>query len=106
MLSVSTLLTPGYWRQLLPRLHIDDLPFLSRAGRLEIEASNARDLEGLLVSEGYFQLDPPEWGVSIGDLADAVLELGKHNWMPPFVFLYDETWMLFEKLGNVLGHLL
>ena len=70
--------------------------------RLEIKPEFGESLRGLMRTEGYFQLNPPQWGLPLADMAALVAELDKHGIPTPFAFLFDEFWLLFAKLKHLI----
>jgi hypothetical protein len=105
-MSQTSWMTADYWLQLVPQLHIHQVALLSQTLPFDLHEDIGRELDARLVREGYFQIDPPNWGVPVPDMARAILVLDQHRWMPVFAFLYDEFWLMFHQLQNVLARLL
>lgn len=102
----DTWLTPEYWLQLAPQLHIQDDQLLLHASAFEVQQSLGRTLNELIVREGYFQIDPPNWGLPLRAMAQAILTLEQHGWLSVFAFLYDEYWLLYHRLKDVVAAVL
>src|SRR5262245_5368908 len=105
-MSLTTWMTADYWLKLASHLHIRDVALLTRTLPFDLHDNIVQELDTRLVREGYFQIDPLNWGVPIGDMAHAIQALEQNRWMPVFAFVFDEYWVMYHQLKNVLARLL
>src|SRR5262245_19256579 len=97
--------TRQYWHELVPQLHIEDAAFHAKTPRLEFNEAMGEALTEQLVEEGYWQLAPLKWDLPIKKMAQAVTVLEKQQCPPVFAFVYDEFWLIFHQLGNLIAQL-
>ena len=97
---------PAYWRSLAPGLHIDNVSLFTDGQPISFECADLAAFEADLIKEGYSRFDPPDWGVDIDLLADAIGTLVESGASPVLGFVYDEIWVLFSRLRTFLGHLI
>lgn len=93
------------WSQINPKLNIGKLNFQSPNPILFSQYELTQINESLL-DEGYFALDPKDFQLPIDEMANAISQLKSRNMMPVYAFVYDEFWMLFFKLHNLLCSIL
>ncbi len=60
----------------------------------------------MIKAEGYFQLPPLEWELPLNDLVALVGKLDAAGIPVPFAFVYDEFWVLYVKLYQIVERLL
>ena len=92
------------WRALVPALTVCDDAIMERFAPLGFAPEVLAGTAAALVEEGYFQLDPPEWGVPWEDMAATVTHLRSHGLSTCFAFMYDQFWLAFAQLHQLLGH--
>src|SRR3989442_687323 len=86
------------WRQLNPRLNVANRDLMKDIEVLAIDDATGRDLEAILVREGYFHVPQMNWGLPIAEMAAGIARLLESRLVPTFCFMYDEYWLLFFKL--------
>ena len=63
-------------------------------------------LQKLIVTEGYVQLSPLEYNFDLDELTSLMDKLDTLRLPVPFVFLYDEFWLLFVRIHSVIENIL
>ena len=74
--------------------------------RIMFDDATLAEVNARIKAEGYFQLPPLAWPVSIDDVADAVRTVVGAGHMPIFSFMYDETWLVFAAIEQLLAGIL
>jgi Phytanoyl-CoA dioxygenase (PhyH) len=95
-----------FWKDLAPELHIGDTAYMKAQPVFNIEAPVVERLKQLIVREGYFQTDPPKWDLPFETMVALVEQMSKLGVPTPFVFMYDEFWMIFLKMTKIIGSML
>lgn len=106
-ITVDQLLTPGFWRQLAPTLHINS-PLESGGGLPppNLDVRTAHDIQSLVKTEGYFQGRMTDWGIPLETMTATIHQLKQIGLLPVFSFVYDEMWTLAHQLHPVIETLL
>lgn len=102
MVQAEQLKQAAFWQQAAPDLHVLDRGFMAAQRPMVIPPEIQQQLNGLLKTEGYFQLPPQQWGLPLARLAGLVRELDAARLPLPFAFVYDEFWMLFFRLHRLI----
>lgn len=95
-----------YWKKTFPNLHIEDLDYINSCQDFELPQEISDSLKSRMLSEGYFQINPPNWNLNINHMASAISELVQMGLPAPVAFLFDEFWVIFKKLNNVAASVL
>ena len=104
--DVDLFLQRQAWVDLNPTLNVCN-PERNNPGQVvPIDEAMGNALEPLLVKEGYIQLDKVAWDLPLADMAQAIARLVGCGLVPPFCFMYDEFWMMFSRLHQVMCRLL
>jgi hypothetical protein len=91
-----------FWRSSFPKLHIEDVGFINENLNFQVTQEITNTLKEKIKKEGYFQIDPPNWETTnISQMAETVSELVKLGFPTPMAFLFDEFWVVFQKLNNI-----
>lgn len=104
--DIDSLLQPQLWTDLNPTLTVVKAEGLKNIGALVIDKATGDALDNLLINEGYFHIPQPPWNLPLGDMAQAIVRLCERGFVPPFCFIYDEFWLMYIKLKQMLGRLL
>lgn len=88
----------AFWREYCPSMHILDTEFLQAHPLFSVDDQTGRNLKELVATEGYFQLQPSEWGLPIAEMAALAARLDKEGIPAPFAFVFDEFWLLGVKV--------
>jgi hypothetical protein len=91
----------NYWNENFPSLHIEDSYFLNAHQNFDVNDKFGEALREIILEEGYFKIDPPNWNLNIIDMASAASKMAEMNLPIPLVFLFDEFWIIFLKLHNI-----
>jgi len=91
----------NYWNENFPSLHIEDSYFLNAHQNFDVNDKFGEALREIILEEGYFKIDPPNWNLNIVDMASAASKMAEMNLPIPLVFLFDEFWIIFLKLHNI-----
>lgn len=102
----ENLTSEPFWKGLTNELHIGDAPFLKSHPVFNLEGAVIRQLRDLVVREGYFQTDPPKWNLPFESMIALTERLTSFGIPTPFVFIYDEFWLVFIKIGKMIEGLL
>ncbi|MEX2365055.1 MAG: phytanoyl-CoA dioxygenase family protein [Pseudohongiellaceae bacterium] len=105
-LTQGDYLKPETWQALNPELHIQDQEFFRNPKIFNLDSQTAGTLNQLLKHEGYFQLSTPGWDFDVRLLAQAVNRICAAELQAPFAFIYDEFWLAFCQLHQILASLL
>lgn len=108
--------SPEYWRSVCPDLRVlaprRDAPDVDAS--VPIPPSEVDRFKRSLRSTGYFVSDrhpPSEWALPAGDatgvdaftaMASCIVTLRQHGWPGVFVFLFDEPWLLMQRLASTM----
>ena len=101
----TQLQTREFWLNFAPQLHIADAGFFNNMEALNLSPEQVQAVSGLMQHEGYFQAEA-QWGFDHALLAATVRSLANANLSPVFAFLYDEFWLPFFKLHNIISSIL
>ncbi len=102
----SNITSKNYWLDNFPSLHIEDSSFLTSHQDFGVNDKFGEELRKIIIEEGYFKIDPPNWNLSIVDMASVASKMAEINLPIPLVFLFDEFWIIFIKLHNIAEALL
>lgn len=106
-LTAKSLVTPDFWLGMNPRLHVADGQFLSTFTPFNIDADLAKRARELVLREGYIHLPGPiPWGLPLDAMRDAVGNLKGAGLSPVFAYAYDEFWVIFARLHNLIQAIL
>jgi hypothetical protein len=92
------------WRALVPALTVCDDAIMANFAPLDFSPELLAGTTDALMGEGYFQLDPPEWDLPWQDMATTVTSLRSQGLSTCFAFMYDQFWLAFARLHQLLGH--
>ncbi|HTH98706.1 MAG TPA: phytanoyl-CoA dioxygenase family protein [Stellaceae bacterium] len=92
------------WQRLVPDLTICAPDAMAGFAPIDFPADTLAGTKAGLIEEGYFQLDPPEWGLPWDRMAAAVGTLRQAGLSTCFAFMYDQFWMAFARLHKLLAH--
>ncbi|HXV74335.1 MAG TPA: phytanoyl-CoA dioxygenase family protein [Sphingomonadales bacterium] len=95
-----------FWTGLTKDLHIGDADYIKAQPVFNIEPQAIERLKELVKREGYFQADPPQWNLPLEGMIALTHKLTGLGIPTPFVFIYDEFWMVFTKIGKIIEGLL
>ncbi len=102
-MTPDDLLSPRFWTALAPGLTIGmptpPRPLLPPAGVLD-------GFAGDIARAGWSRWRPEAWDADIAGLAEGVRRLAAVGLPTPFVFVYDQAWLLFAGLAPLLIRLL
>lgn len=104
--AAARFVDPAYWHSLAPGLNIDNADLFTDGEPFSFAAADLAAFEADLLKEGYSRFDPPDWGIDIDLLAQAIGALVESGASPVLGFVYDELWVLFARLRAFLGHLI
>src|ERR1700728_5302703 len=93
---------PAAWAALVPQLKICDAEAAANFETFNVEPGTGEALNHLMLTEGYFQLDPVEWALPWDEMAQAVATMRAAGLSTCFAFMYDEFWLAFAKLDPLL----
>ena len=91
----------SFWQNLNPELHICDEVFLKQ-DVFHFRQKVLDYVKDQIQNKGYFHIDPLEWLVPISSLAQTIDRLRKNKIQPVFCFVYDEYWLLFYQLHQLI----
>lgn len=101
----ETLKDQIFWSSLSPSLHIYDNDFVQKTKLIEIDNNDITMLKELIIQEGYVKIDPL-FSDSFDSMKALINKLDEIGLPIPFCFIYDEFWLLFMRLHNVIGSIL
>ncbi|AUN29085.1 phytanoyl-CoA dioxygenase family protein [Niveispirillum cyanobacteriorum] len=106
-LTSRDLVSPAFWLEHNPSLHVVDVDFLNANRPFNINPELAQRARDLVLREGYFHLPGPiPWELPIGAMCDAVGRLKNAGLSPVFAYTYDEFWLIFGKLHHLIRSIL
>jgi len=95
---------PALWLGMAPDLHIGDQTLAAAAATpIPFSADILAGITSDLTREGYFQLPPLDWGVDVAAFARGVSALVGNSHLPVFAFMYDEAWVMYARLRQVIA---
>jgi hypothetical protein len=92
------------WCNLVPGLSVCAPDALSQYKSLGFDAATPESTRAALATEGYFQLEPQDWSLPLGQMAEAVGSLRRAGLSTAFAFMYDAFWLAFAQLDPILRH--
>ena len=92
----------AFWRSYCPSMHILDGEYLKSQPLFSVDGQTAENLKELVGTEGYFQLLPNEWNLPLAEMAALAARLDKEGIPAPFVFVFDEFWLLGVKVKSLV----
>jgi hypothetical protein len=97
---------PETWWRLAPGLHIGGNAAWRGFAPFALEPGKAEQLARMVDREGYLQLGPLGSDLPVAGMADAVSALRRAGWPPVFSFVFDEFWLAFGKLDQLIAGVL
>jgi hypothetical protein len=94
------------WAALAPSLHVCDRSFIRRTGPLHLTDDALGYALHQMLSEGYFQLPPIDWGLPLPEMAGVVARLASMDAPAALAWHFDEFWLMFARLQPLLSALL
>ena len=94
-----------FWTSLSPALHIYDNDFVQGTQIFEWNDENITMIRSLIVEEGYVKIDPL-FNDTFDDMKSLINKLEELELPIPFCFMFDEFWLLFMRLHNIIGSVL
>lgn len=105
-MNVEKLSTLEYWRDFARQLHIEDRNYIESNELFAVSMPLKHELCALINEEGYVQINPPDWGLSLIKMVEVVNSIKNRGLPTTFAFVYDEFWMAFLKLNNIIESIL
>lgn len=105
MLAPSNFHQVEFWKELLPNFHICDRDYL-HCNPLYFSDDVLNEVKERMKQEGYLSIDPINWDIDIEQLAFGVKKLHDNKINPIYVTIYDEYWLLFQKLHNLISSII
>lgn len=100
------LLLPDYWNSISRGATVQGE---GRQGQINIGKEELVRSSSALKQSGYSRLEGISWedaGISLQAVALTMESLRHHGFPPVFIFMYDEPWLLFEKLFEAVAGIL
>ena len=94
-----------FWTSLSPRLHIYDNDAVQGTKLVDWKDDNITMIRSLMKEEGYVKLDPL-FNDTFDDMKLLINKLDELELPIPFCFMFDEFWLLFMRLHNIIGSVL
>jgi hypothetical protein len=104
--DLGPFLEPQAWLELNPALGVVDADRAKKLSIMKVDEATGNALEGQLLREGYFHIPQVPWNLPLADMSQAIARLVQRGLVPPFCFMYDEFWLMFAKLHQMLSRLL
>jgi len=105
-LEPSRLMEKEFWLSIVPGLHLNDKKFLAECSALVFNSEELELIKRDLLEDGYFQVDPQQWGFSIPLMAEAVTRFSDMAWPTVLAMIYDEFFVLPYCISNLLNSVL
>ena len=102
----KTLSNKDFWLELAPDLHIYDSDFVQNTKILDIDSNNITTIKELIIEEGYVKFEQLFNNQYFNEMKVLINKLYELNLPIPFCYIYDEFWLLFMKLHNIIGSIL
>jgi phytanoyl-CoA dioxygenase PhyH len=95
---------PTLWRSLAPKLAIEG----SGRGLVArtLEGSEEASLQCQLRKDGYFQIGEIFDPLEVARIEEGLSAITGAGWPAPFIFLFDEPWLVYARLDSLLRALL
>ena len=95
-----------FWKSLNPNLTVSEDFTIPSDIDIQLEKAHLDKLLFNLKNEGYFQIDDLLSQEDVTQMAVALEKVLKAGWPTPFVFVYDEFWLVFCRLSRILSAIL
>lgn len=96
----------GQWRSYETGLHIADDQYLKNQNYFKIPDEVLDKIKKDVITEGYFELPPLNWELPIDQMANLIEKLKNDGIPTTFGFVYDEYWLMYFRLHQILKKLL
>lgn len=100
--QIALLENVEFWRSLLPGLHISNNALQQYCKMVSADEEAIRNAGKCFAEDGYFLLDSILPLNTTNMLAGGVTNLVNRGILPVFAYLYDEYWIAFKQLTDVL----
>ncbi|NVK20668.1 MAG: phytanoyl-CoA dioxygenase family protein [Methylocystaceae bacterium] len=101
--NTKAILDLTYWRTLNPHLTVSNLPAFSDPIDFK---DRLDDISETIHHDGYLHQPPIFEQETIRKLRTGIENLVAAGWPAAFIYVYDETWDLFQQLSGFLSHFL
>lgn len=95
-----------FWLDIAPDLHIYDHDFVQTTKVIDIDSNNVTKIRELIIDEGYVKFEPLFNNQYFNEMKALINRLHELSLPIPFCYIYDEFWLLFMKLHNIIGSIL
>lgn len=96
-----------FWEDLAPDMHVFSAEYVSTINVLRTSNATREHLRALMKEEGYVELEPQDfYPVDVPQLVTTNERLFQAGIPLPFCFMYDEFWLLYVMLHEVIGSFL
>jgi len=92
----------SFFRSINPNLHINDDKFIAQCTPIPFSNETLQSSKSLMMKEGYFELPPQKYLCSVSEMALAIDRFKKNGIPPVYCYVYDEYWLLFYQLHNLV----
>lgn len=105
--TADKLLLVSFWKDIAPDMHIYDSSFSNTLAFHFTDQAMNKYLRDLIRTEGYAQLDPVAFSpMSVTSMADTVEKIHVMGIPLPFVYVYDEFWLIFVAMHHIIEPIL
>lgn len=90
-----------FWIEKFNYLNIENNEFISSAKHFQINQKFEQEINDRMITEGYFQIEPPDWEMDFEIMSNIISILVNNNMPAVMAFLFDEFWIIFIKLNKI-----
>ena len=105
-LDIEKLKEKEFWIKLNPKLHVDEKSFSANQNIIRFDQTILEEIKKELVEDGYFQINPVDWGLPLAEMRLAITNFYDMGLPIPFVFIYDEFFLMPYKVSGILSFIL
>ena len=92
-----------FWKNLAPDMHIYDATFSNSIKFVNMNNSTGSYFQDLMKREGYIQIDPIAFSTPLEKMVQTIETLHDLQLPLAFSYVYDEFWLIFVSLHNVIA---
>lgn len=105
-LDIEKLKEKEFWIKLNPKLHVDEKSFSASQNIIRFDQTTLEEIKKEIIEDGYFQINPVDWGLPLNEMKLAVRNFYDMGLPTPFVFVYDEFFLMPYKVSGILSFIL
>lgn len=96
-------LSKSFWKQFSPKLCIEEK---SKSKPIGIGESEIKNIKKRIIVDGFLHLKKPDPENPTEEINQTISSIVKMGLPPVFIFIYDQPWIMHQRISNILKALL